>query len=101
MKGLLKLSVMVAALFVSSVTAADDTKAKQQELDAVCEAARQEKLAPLREKYIDKCVVEQGKDREYCTRFYRDYGERSGDRPAFFYDLPECEAAWAFKKNNR
>lgn len=93
-------SIIFIILFATSVYA-DDMKMKQQELDAACEAARQEKLAPLREKYIEKCVEEQGKDREYCTRFYRDYGERSGDRPAFFYDLPECVEAWEFKRNSR
>jgi hypothetical protein len=97
---LLQSSALLALLLVASVNA-DDARANQQELDAACEAARQEKLAPLREKYIEECVEEQGKDRDYCTRFYRDYGERSGVRPAFFYDLPECEEAWAFKKNNR
>ena len=96
----IQLSMILIMLSVTLVYA-DDTKLKQQELDAACEAARQEKLAPLREKYIEECVVDQGKDRDFCTRFYRDYGERSGDRPAFFYDLPECEDAWEFKKSNQ
>ena len=94
----LLLAVTLVSCLIAAPVNADDRKARQQELDAACESARQEKLAPLREKYIRECVEVQGKDQEYCERFYRDYGERSGNRPAFFYDLPECEEAWAFKR---
>ena len=100
MKNLIKLFPLVL-LFTGSVAMADDDIARQQqELDAICEAEREKRIAPMREEAIEECVTVQGKDRDYCTRFYRDFGERAGDRPAFFYDLPECVAAFEFKKNN-
>jgi hypothetical protein len=72
----------------------DDRAARQAELDAACEAAREARLAPLRAQYIEECVAkEQREDRAACERYYADYGSRSGDRAALFYDLPECVAA--------
>ncbi|ABV35976.1 conserved hypothetical protein [Shewanella sediminis HAW-EB3] len=100
MKTIIQWSMMLILLSAASAYA-DDIRTKQRELDSLCEDARQEKLAPLREKYIEECVEKQGKERDYCTRFYRDYGERSGNRPAFFYDLPECVKVWEFKKSSR
>ena len=72
----------------------DDRAARQAELDAACEAAREAKLAPLRAQYIEECVAkEQRPDRAACERYYADFGNRSGDRAPLFYDLPECVAA--------
>lgn len=76
----------------------DEHAARQAELDAACEAAREAKLAPLRAQYIEECVAkEQRADRAACERFYADYGNRSGDRAPLFYDLPECVAAHDFR----
>ena len=72
----------------------------QQELDAACEAARESKLAPLRQQYIDECVQKQKKDLDHCTRFYSDYGSQTGGRAPLFYDLPECKKAFDFKKSS-
>lgn len=72
----------------------DDRAARQAELDAACEAAREAKLAPLRAQHIEECVAkEQRQDRAACERFYADYGNRSGNQAPLFYDLPECVAA--------
>jgi hypothetical protein len=82
--------------------AEDDGQATQAKLDADCEAARQRVLAPEREKYVAECVQDGMKDSlEACERFYRDYGERSGSRPALYYDLPECVAAFDYHKSDR
>ena len=76
---------------------------EQVRLDQACEVARQKKLIPERQKYIDQCVKE-GKprpDRESCERFYADYGNQSGNRAALYYDLPECEAAHEHRQSVR
>lgn len=79
-----------------------DRDAQQALLDAECEAARERKLAPERDKYIDECVRDKVKDsREACERFYSDYGARSGDRAPLYYDLPECVSAFEFRKSYR
>jgi len=76
-----------------------DWDAEQARLDAACEAARQAKLAPLRAQYVEECVQKQQRpDRASCERFYADFGNRSGNRPALFYDLPECVAAFEHLK---
>lgn len=84
-----------------------DVRDQQQQLDAACEAAREIKLAPERQAYIEECVSEWGRTREYCTHFYRDYGDtlyrEDGEiqRYALYYDLPECEKAWRFFNRHR
>jgi hypothetical protein len=79
-----------------------DRDTQQALLDVECEAARERKLAPEREKYIDECVRDKVKDsREACERFYSDYGARTGYREPLYYDLPECVAAFEFRKSYR
>lgn len=79
-----------------------DRKARQAELDAACEAARQAKLAPLRARYVEECVAKQQRpDRDSCQRFYADFGNRSGDRAPLFYDLPACVAAHEYRKQDK
>jgi hypothetical protein len=76
--------------------------ATQAKLDAECEAARQQVLAPQREKYVAECVENKQKESvEDCERFYRDYGERSGHVPALYYNLKECEAALDYRQSYR
>jgi len=67
------------------------------ELESLCEEAREWYLKPLREKEIDRCIHEQGKDPEYCRTFFSTYGD-GGIRGGYvmarmFDDLPECVAA--------
>jgi len=94
--------IMVLVLLAASPALADEARdAKQAKLDAACEAARQEKLAPLRKKYTDECVANKElPSLEECERFYADYGERTGRKAPLFYDLPECVAAFNFQQGN-
>ena len=89
----------VAGVHAPVALAADDAReARQAELDARCESARQQKLAPERAAAIEACVKnEEKEDRAACERFYRDYGERSGKRGPKYYWLPACEEAHAFR----
>lgn len=68
-----------------------------RQLRAECERQRDALLAPERARAIENCVQRQGKDRDYCERFYADYGDayRSGDMmvPARYSNLPVCRAA--------
>jgi len=69
-----------------------------QELDRLCEDARETAIAPLRAAAIDECKAEPRSDPAYCERFYADFGdggraESGAYRPRMFGDLPECVQA--------
>ena len=69
-----------------------------EELDRICEDAREAAIAPLRAAAIDECKAEPRSDPAYCERFYADYGdggraESGAYRPRQFDDLPECVQA--------
>lgn len=92
-------SVVLALPATSLVASGNQQEGKQAELDQACEMARQKKLAPEREKYIEECVAKKQKpDRAACERFYADYGNRSGNRAPLYYDLPECVKAFEHQK---
>jgi hypothetical protein len=97
------MKTLIAALLIGAAlhTAAGDAQSRQDQLDAKCEAARQRVIAPQRAKVIDECVRDKMKEtRGDCERFYRDYGERSGRRPALYYDLSECVAAYEYRERS-
>jgi hypothetical protein len=81
---------------------ADQTDAERQaELDRRCEAARDEKLAPVREEIYAECISDRKADEAYCRRYADGYnGERIGGSPRF-YELPECEEAFQFRNRDR
>ena len=67
-----------------------------------CEAAREARLAPLREQAIDECVSRprSTRTRAQCEEFYRDFGQGGGTvgggfRAPMFIDVPECQAYFA------
>jgi hypothetical protein len=92
----------LAVTFPVQLAAKNDREAKQAELDAKCEAAREQKLAPLRAKFIEECVREKQFDsRQECETFYADYGAQSGNRAPLFYDLPECVEAFEYQNSQR
>ena len=99
------LLVSLAVLSASSLSDGHgkERELKQAELDAACEAARQEKLTVARAEYVGECIEKkQRPDRESCERFYADYGESSGGNQApLFYDLPECVAAFDYQRSHR
>ena len=90
------------ALASAEGMADQDREQKQAELDAACEAAREKKLAPMREKFIEECVTnEEQPDRRSCEVFYSDFGAQSGNRAPLFYDLPECVEAFDYQNSQR
>lgn len=73
---------------------------EQARLDAACEAAREEKLAPEREAHVEECVkTGQRPDRAACERFYADWGNQAGNRAPLYMDLPECVKAFEHRRS--
>ena len=100
----LVLAVLLTVCLDSTAQAARelDRAAKQTELDAACERAREQKLAPLRAQFVEECVREkQQQSRKACEAFYADYGAQSGNRAPLYYDLPECAEAFEHQKGQR
>ncbi len=95
-----RLATMLLILFATGAGAAEQEDA-QAELDKRCEAAREEKLAPIRAEIYNECVGDKRGDEAYCRRYADGYnGERIGGGPRF-YELPECEEAFRFRNRNR
>ena len=97
------LPFLPALLFPCLTLGGNNDRATQQAyLDKECEAARERKLAPEREKYTEECVRDKVKDsREECERFYSDYGAQSGNRAPLYYDVPECVSAFEYRRGYR
>jgi len=81
-----------------SAPATETTAPSYEELSAVCEQAREARIAPLRQAEIDRCISESRKDPDHCERYYSDYGSafrgfHGKMVPRMFADLPECVAA--------
>ena len=99
---LLLMLAMVASAAGLAFETEEERKAKQAELDAVCEAARQVKIIATRAQLVEECVEkEQRPDRESCERFYAYYGQRSPNHPALFFDLPACVTAHDYSRSYR
>ncbi len=102
------LLLLLTAAGVSMTAVADNSEraARQAELDAACEAAREEKLAPMRKALVQECVDRKEFDsRAECETFYSDFGARTGGRGAgrapLFYDLPPCVEAFNYQNSER
>lgn len=64
------------------------------QLDQRCEAAREARIAPLREAEIENCKAQPKNDPEFCDRHNADFGDGGRNvngsvRPRMFDDLPE------------
>jgi hypothetical protein len=96
--------ILAASMLLTAGAQAGDSEraARQAELDRICEAAREEKLAPLRQRFVQECVDDaQFETREECEAFYADYGAQSGNRAPLFYDLPPCVEAFEYAQSER
>lgn len=94
--------VMIMTTLITAHANDEAREAKQAQLDAACEAACNERLIPLRQRMVQKCIEKAELDsRQECETYYADYGERAGSRPAMFYDLPECVEAFDYAQSER
>jgi len=73
-----------------------------EQLRQRCEAAREVRLAPLREQAIQDCVSRprSTRNRAQCEEFYRDFGQGGGTvgggfRAPMFIEVPECQEYFA------
>ena len=87
-------------LAAPAVLAAESFEEAQARLDKACQDAREAKLAPERERYIQECVDKKERpDRASCERFYADYGNQAGNRAPLYMDLPECVKAFEHSRS--
>jgi len=94
-------ATLLLVLCVPAVAGDETDAGRQGELDRRCEAARDEKLAPVREQIYAECLRDRKADEAYCRRYADGYnGERIGGSPRF-YELPECEEAFRFRNRDR
>ena len=96
--------VLFMLLYLSPFAYSEELSLK--ELEQRCEEAREAKLAPLREAAIEECAAKPDKTREYCERFYRDFGAGSVTqygvvRQRMFNDLPECLEFYEAEKKSK
>ena len=97
----MRAAVALLALAVSaSAYARHLSKEAVQKLIDRCEAAREAKIAPLREKEIQDCIATAAQQRirpEDCREHFRTYGEARntgrGVVPRMFHNIPECSEA--------
>ena len=88
------------ALSGAVAAASESFDEKQARLDKACQDAREAKLKPEREKYVEECVEKGHRDsREACERFYADHGNQSGNRAPLYMDLPECVEAFEHERS--
>jgi hypothetical protein len=94
---------LALVLLGSPVVAFADAKADVAALEARCEAEREAKIAPLREKEIAKCKADSHNTPDYCDRYWKDYGNAVGIGngrivPRMFDDLRVCQEAFKARK---
>jgi hypothetical protein len=93
--------IAIFTLALSGFTAAEEiSQDAALELMEDCQTQREENIAPLREQAIEDCVTNRRRDREYCERFNRTFGNArprpgGGMIPGMFWDLPDCQDAFA------
>lgn len=100
MRKQLILSFVVAILCHPSMAA--EIPAQQQarvaELEQRCEEMRENRIRPLREAEIEKCIKDETKDPAWCRSQYQDYGNTP---PRMFDDLVPCEQAREMRAKTR
>jgi hypothetical protein len=102
-------TIVMATAVISGTVGANDyyeKMARLKALDARCEHARLEKLAPIRRQLIEECIEQKRPDYspQDCEGGYAAYGDSTvGPNMNLiqgqYYDLPECvEAALAWRE---
>ena len=101
---MLRVTSVIFLVFVTTIcnglATADDRQNKQAELDAACEAVRQTALAPKKTEIYQECIDKFKKSVEVCEQEADGYNGNRAGRTPLFYDLPECEAAFEYQKND-
>ncbi len=102
MKRLLTAAILLPMVVVTGAALGSDASSSLEALRQRCEAAREARLAPLREQAIEDCVSRprSTQTRAQCEEFYRDFGQGGGTvgggfRAPMFIDVPECQEYFA------
>ena len=104
------LCISVTAVAWGATAVADEvTRERAEELMTWCQKERAQKIAPLKDEAVERCVERQGLDRSSCERRNENYGERrpgpNGMLPGMFWDSELCtkavDAERYFRKNPR
>jgi hypothetical protein len=96
--------VAIVTMALSGFSAASEvTRDEALGLMEECQKQREENIAPLREQAIEECVTNRRRDREYCERFNRTFGNArprgNGTMiPGMFWELPDCQNAFAAQR---
>jgi hypothetical protein len=96
--------VAIVAIALSGIAAARDiTREGALALTEECQVQREENIAPLRAQAIEDCVTIRRRDREYCERFNRTFGNprpnaNGGMTRGLFWELPVCQQASAAER---
>jgi len=78
------------------------SEAEVEALEASCDEARAEKLAPKRAAVRKQCLAEGMFDAQGCEEMAQTYGERQFGairRPGLYYDLPVCVEAFRAREH--
>ena len=93
-------ATLLSLLFLTGTALGSEPSLEQLRLR--CEAAREARLAPLREQAIQDCVSRprSTRNRAQCEEFYRDFGQGGGTvgggfRAPMFIGVPECQEYFA------
>ena len=97
-------NILVLIVGLLSVTAGyceeseAERSAKQAQLDSNCEGARKIALDPGKQDVFQECL-DKKKDVPVCKNEADRYNGAKAGRGPLFYDLPECEIAFNYKKS--
>ncbi|WP_019615717.1 hypothetical protein [Psychromonas ossibalaenae] len=101
----LRLPFILISMLLSFQYAQADSISRVQadDLMAECQEFRKQEIEPLKAIEINKCINEQGKEADHCTRFYKDYGETYIEANGYmqigmFWGSPICDKALAVEK---
>jgi len=101
----LKVMIFIISIFSVSAGYCAESKTertqKQAELDGICEEARQRALLPTKKKIYQECLNKKIKGESECAQDADSYNGNRGAAAPLYYDLPECEAAFKFRKAYR
>ena len=100
-KTTIRFTVCLVCALVSSFSFAEEiTRQQLEELKQECQSERERNIEPLKEQAIEDCINSDGKEQDYCERYYRNLGEgpAGGTQPGLFWGLPVCERAFKAEK---
>ena len=91
-------TILLSFIMMTPAHASKKTAALQASLDKSCEDARTIALQPLRLDIYNECLNKFKKDKKTCQEEADAYNGRRINGAPRFYELPQCEKAFNFRK---